>query len=535
MQELFHKDLKRNALLGLSKTITNENLRCITINIYRNHSIEPILSVISPFLAHCGLWADCNIGSYDDSLSFDNFSTADLELIFIDTERYKGESKVYILERMQYLRDKSNAPIVVLLLGLDSIESIKSNISNCFIFSLESLLSNLEFDNIFDLTKFEITATRLSNSACLALAQVLGLSIIPSLFLPHLKAIVLDLDNTLYSGVLGEDGIDNIILTPEHKALQTKILEYKKQGYLLALASKNEEIDVKNLFASRKDFVLQWSDFSCHKVNWNPKKDNLIEIAKRFNIGLDSLLFIDDNIAEIQNTAPLKIQSILATNPSEVLRILDIFPRLRKLKVNTEDFLRANDIEANIAREALKELSTQEYFSNLQIQLTFSIDESSHKERIAQLLNKTNQFIANYTRPSEAQVSKWLNQDEYCIITISMQDKLSDSGIIGIIIGEYKNAQCHIQDITISCRALGRKLETLMLHYAFSLIYEAFCKRFGKIEKHIVLHYQKGERNAPFLSTLQELSQDLQSNTALIPIIKPDTQGLHILVKGVMQ
>lgn len=526
--EVFKKDLKRNKLLALSKNLHLNNPKKIIINIYRNHSIEPILSVINPFLCYCNIEAQYNIGSYDDSLSFDNIKQADLELVFIDFANYKQANSDYIIERLRYLREHSKAHILVLLVGLDT-KKYKNEIPNCFIFHIEDLLQELD---IFDLAKFEITATRLSNNACLRLAQILGLSIIPSLFLPNLKAIIIDLDNTLYSGILGEDGIENIILSKEHKALQEKILSYKKQGYLLAIASKNEEIDVKKLFELRDDFILKWSDFDCHKINWNDKAKSLVEIAKTFNIGLDSLLFIDDNIAEIESISPLQIKNILATSPSEVLRILEIFPQLRKLQISKEDSLRSIDIEANTKRETLKELSPKDYFSQLEINLDFSRDNLDHALRIHQLLNKTNQFISNYTRPSQIQVQEWLEKDEYCIITISMKDKLSDSGIIGIVVGKYKDKQCVIYDIVISCRALGRKLESIMLYYAFYLIADIFTKRFNIVEKNLILYYKKGERNSPFLQTLQQLSTNIKEDSALITITKPDIQGLSISIQG---
>ncbi|WP_343353549.1 hypothetical protein V3I05_10215 [Helicobacter mastomyrinus] len=161
-------------------------------------------------------------------------------------------------------------------------------------------------------------------------------------------------------------------------------------------------------------------------------------------------------------------------------------------------------------------------------------------------MNKTNQFIASYTRPTLPQAQEWLDSKHFCVLSIAMSDRLSDSGIIGIIIGEYKEAQkeIHIIDIVVSCRVLGRRLETLMLNYAFYLITENLSPSIKDSKKRestshsVFLHYQKGERNAPFLQTLSQLAhlskehythlQPMSAQTISIPITKPDMQGLHI-------
>lgn len=551
--QIFSPNLKRSELLALSKKINFTQIKEININIYRNHAFEPIESVIAPFLHYAGFRANFTYGDYDESLSFNpNINTnSNLAIIFLDLARYKLSEADFIafLQERAALQDKLKTPLLILLLNSNSLSSktiahslqpLKT--SQIYTFSCDELFTHYlslsllnPMSTLLDESKESIAGTRLSNAATLILAQILGLKLIPSLLLPNLKAIVLDLDNTMYNGILGEDGIDNIELTPTHKALQNAILELKKQGYLLAIASKNEKSDVKRLFETRVDFPLKWSDFDAIEAHWDTKDKSLQNIAKAFNIGLDSMLFIDDNLAEIESTKHTQVKQIHAQNPQSTIFTLFLFPQLTKLRISTEDALRANDIKANAMRESLESLSDKEYFHNLKIELEFAINPKTNAQRIYELMNKTNQFIANYTRPTQAQVQEWLDSKNHCVISIAMRDRLSDSGIIGIIVGEKKDREIHILDIVVSCRALGRRLESIMLFNAFALIAQSL----QDTQKAVLLHYQKGERNKPFLQTLQTLQgvdlQNLSKSSLSIPLQSPSTEGLTILISKEQQ
>lgn len=552
--QIFSPNLKRSELLALSKKINFTQIKEININIYRNHAFEPIESVIAPFLHYAGFRANFTYGDYDESLSFNpNINTnSNLAIIFLDLARYKlseADFIAFLQERASALQDKLKTPLLILLLNSNSLSSktiahslqpLKT--SQIYTFSCDELFTHYlslsllnPMSTLLDESKESIAGTRLSNAATLILAQILGLKLIPSLLLPNLEAIVLDLDNTMYNGILGEDGIDNIELTPTHKALQNAILELKKQGYLLAIASKNEKSDVKRLFETRVDFPLKWSDFDAIEAHWDTKDKSLQNIAKAFNIGLDSMLFIDDNLAEIESTKHTQVKQIHAQNPQSTIFTLFLFPQLTKLRISTEDALRANDIKANAMRESLESLSDKEYFHNLKIELEFAINPKTNAQRIYELMNKTNQFIANYTRPTQAQVQEWLDSKNHCVISIAMRDRLSDSGIIGIIVGEKKDREIHILDIVVSCRALGRRLESIMLFNAFALIAQSL----QDTQKAVLLHYQKGERNKPFLQTLQTLQgvdlQNLSKSSLSIPLQSPSTEGLTILISKEQQ
>ena len=204
-----------------------------------------------------------------------------------------------------------------------------------------------------------------------------------------------------------------------------------------------------------------------------------------------------------------------------------------KNSVNKEDSLRSSDIRANKEREKLLQLQSFEYFENLQIELEFSVDDVDNTQRIYELLNKTNQFIANYTRPSLEQVKLWLALKEYSIVSIAMKDRLSDSGNIAIVIGYKNDYALEIIDWVISCRALGRRLEALLLAKSFEIL----VSNWNIKTQEVFLHYQKGERNMPFLEVLSQISKQTLKDLELQKKIKlaipnPNYQGLKISVGG---
>ena len=164
------------------------------------------------------------------------------------------------------------------------------------------------------------------------------------------------------------------------------------------------------------------------------------------------------------------------------------------------------------------------------MQLEFCINDIDNVERIEELLNKTNQFIANYTRPSLEQVRGWIMDKQYCVVSIAMQDKLSDSGIIGIFVGKSEETHLCLIDLCVSCRALGRKIEDIMLFQSLSLMAD-----YLKVKKeNVKVYYQNGARNAPFLSFLDSLNRESKSeNFVILKVSELDTDGLKINIKEV--
>ena len=208
------------------------------------------------------------------------------------------------------------------------------------------------------------------------------------------------------------------------------------------------------------------------------------------------------------------------------LNILEYYPNLLKLTSSKEDVLRTQDIQANQTRnELIKRLSPKEYFEKLEIKLDFYINNKEHIQRITELLNKTNQFILTYARLTLTQVEE--AQNNGVVITINMSDKLSDSGIIAILVANKSSEGfINLQEMTVSCRALGRNLENIMLPKMFEL-----ANQHLNGNGNILINYKKGPRNMPAINWLMDLTKQtlLEEGQILYDIPKNiDTEGLKI-------
>ena len=516
MNALFQESLKRELLLALPPV---QAQRTLTVAVHRNHSFELVASVLNAFLGLSRVQAEFIYSEYDDSLNATALPTkVDMHLVWLDATRYATPNfPAWLASRIAALKEACLAPVLVACCGLPGANAGAPlpAMADVLYVDCNTLLAHMG-EKAFDTRLAPFTGTRLSNAACLALARELGTHFMPALFFPPLKALVLDLDNTLHAGVLGEDGIQGV---QPHTALQTFIKELAGKGFLLALASKNEEEDVKALFAARNDYPLRWEDFAVCMVNWQPKADNIQRIAAALNIGLDAMLFVDDNPGErlhVARTLPA-VHVLAADSPEETLAALRYYPGLFKTTVLAEDALRSADIQANAQRSRMQQrLSAEEYLRELGITLHLEANPAHHAGRIGELLHKTNQFILAYARPSQAEVADYLAGGQRCVVTASMKDALSDSGLIAVLMARnVENALC-LDEVVVSCRALGRGIEDGMLKHMLALAGERL--QAGPV---VHIHYRTGPRNAPGLAWLQALAPALlqEQGRVLLPAL----------------
>lgn len=465
------------------------------ISVYRNHSFEMVEHTIKPYLDYADIKAEFIYSDYDDSLTFLNLDiSSDLLILWVDFSRYNTNNmEDFIHQRIEYL--KTIYKKTILFVPFES--NIQYSDNQVVTYSLEKIKQFLG-EKYTDERLEAYSGTKMSPSALLMVSKDLGLNYIPSLLKTTLKGIVVDLDNTLYKGVLGEDGIQNLILTPSHIALQEKLKTLSQQGFFLCIASKNEQKDVFEMFNERKDFPLQLNDFTKICANWNSKASSITTITEYLNINEDSLIFIDDNLGElvsVKNEHP-NIHLIHADeNAQKTLDVLSNYPRLLKFNIAKEDAIRKSDTQANETRSKLfKTLSKEDYLKDLQLQLTFTINDKNNINRISELSNKTNQFIFNYARYSVSEVENLISSKNSCVVTVSLKDRLSDSGIIGVVAVRKNNQGCLLEECFVSCRALGRGLDEVIVLGAISF---ALKKLDSKKLKILI---QKGERNAPALN-----------------------------------
>ncbi len=506
LQELvFEKSLNRNDLYSYENVSKNK----FRIAIYRNHSFELIEHTINLYLDYADINADFVYSDYDDSLSFLNLDlTADLVIVWVDLTRYKTENvNEFIKERLDYLSSVYKKQILFVPFG----ENLKIEKSNIITYDL-SKIENKFGDKFTDLRLEPFSGTKLSPKAQMEISKDLGLKYIPSCLMTPIKAVIFDLDNTLYKGVLGEDGWQGVELTEGHKKLQEKIVELSKQGFFICIASKNEEQDVIEMFNKRNDFPLKLENITKLCVSWNSKADSISEIQKFLNIGIKDMLFVDDNMGEIASVKTVHpiINVILAKDNADMtLNILENYPRMLKLNINYEDSIRKQDTQANEQREQLKNtLSKEEFLKTLKMELTYGINKKAQIKRISELANKTNQFICSYKRYSENEVEEIMEDKNSLIITVSLKDKLSDSGIIGVLVFRNKTDYVDIEEAFISCRALGRGIDENIVLYPIQRALEEFR------QTRVKFNFTKGERNKPAETFIDEYLAEYKNSVA---------------------
>jgi FkbH-like protein len=299
------------------------------------------------------------------------------------------------------------------------------------------------------------------------------------------KCLVLDLDNTLWGGVIGDDGLPGIKLgagQAEGEAFQqfqVYVKALKERGILLAVASKNEPENALLPFRQHPDMVLKESDIACFVAGWEPKDRSLRLIAQRLNIGLDSLVFFDDNPAErslVSGSLPDVTVIDVPPDPSLFVQALDRANVFDILSMTDEDQLRADFFQDNRAREELgaSTASYDDFLQKLEMRAVVEPVTTQNLARVAQLINKTNQFNLTTRRMTEAQVGALVADADAYTSTIRLDDKFGANGLISVVIGTVKSDTLVIENWLMSCRVLKRGVEFLEMERLLE-----FCRNRG--------------------------------------------------------
>jgi FkbH-like protein len=288
------------------------------------------------------------------------------------------------------------------------------------------------------------------------------------------KCLVLDLDNTLWGGVIGDDGVEGINLNPSHAVgeafigFQHYVKKLKERGVILAVCSKNDESDAKLPFENHPDMVITMNDISCFIANWDDKPSNLRNIASQLNIGLDSIVFFDDNPVERDMVKQFIPEIEVIDVPTDPAYYIDALYRAMCFEwpqLTEEDLTRT---ESFVCERKRTELSLQAedydgYLKSLEMKVTIGYVTPMELSRFTQLINKTNQFNLRTQRYSEAAVSQMMqDRDRYALIHISLEDKFSKYGIISCVIVEKMDAIAFINTWLMSCRVLKRGIENVV-------------------------------------------------------------------------
>ena len=347
------------------------------------------------------------------------------------------------------------------------------------------------------------------------------------------KCLVLDLDNTLWGGIVGEAGASGVKVEkgdPEGEAyldFQLAVRHLKQRGIIIAISSKNNEDDALEVFTKRPDMPLNKDDFTIRRINWEHKHKNVQEIADALNIGTDSLVFMDDNPVEcgmMREMLP-EVKTIqLTSDPSGHANSLRSLNEFEKLILTEEDRVKNEHYRQNIQREECKRKvgSLNDFFMSLETTVVISKANEDNIARVHQLFNKTNQFNLTTKRYSITEVQTFLTAEDWELTVTRVSDRFGDSGLVGLCLIKLNNKSAVIDSFILSCRVMGRGVETAMMNRIKT---DFILSR--KVER-LIADYYPTKKNIPVQSFYDQqgftLIQDLENGGKRYELRSKNTQ-----------
>ena len=333
------------------------------------------------------------------------------------------------------------------------------------------------------------------------------------------KCLVLDLDNTLWGGILGEDGVDGIKIGETYPGncflfFQEYIFQLHKNGIILAVCSKNNEKDVLDLWNNNPYIKIRQEQLATYRINWNNKADNIREIAEELNIGLDSLVFVDDNPTERELVRQMLPQVCVPEFPQKPYLLPEFIKDLTDnyfsiYQLTQEDIAKTKQYKENAERKQFQNCFTDfnSYLRNLEIKLTVEQLSDLNIARFAQLTQKTNQFNLTTKRYTEADIRNFSNNGAW-VYGLRVEDRFGDNGLTGLVIIIKNKEFAEIDTLLLSCRILGKNIEIAFLQYVLMKI-----KKEG-IET-IKASYVKTLKNSQVENFYEKMGFEIENNSEI--------------------
>lgn len=364
---------------------------------------------------------------------------------------------------------------------IESIENINrslrdkfKNNNQIFLFDYDSFCSRLGKDHTLDYKMYYLGDIKLKPQFISGLCEDY-MRYIHALASLTKKCIVLDLDNTLWGGVIGESGMDGIHLGPTTEGrpfveFQQTLLSLFNRGVILAINSKNNPEDALEVIRSHPYMVLRENHFAAMRMNWNNKVENMRSLAQELNIGLDSFVFLDDdhmNREMMNEFLPEVTVADMPADPALYVKMLMNLNLFDSLALTEEDRNKGKMYLADKKRRELVENTTDltEYLKMLDITVNIEKAGKENIPRISQLTQKTNQFNTTTRRYTEEAITNFVQSNKFLVVSIRVLDKFGDNGLTGLAIVEKENDKWRIDTFLLSCRILGRRAEETLLAY----------------------------------------------------------------------
>jgi len=347
-------------------------------------------------------------------------------------------------------------------------------ISDCVFFDVDALAARYgrgrwRDTRLFLCSRLEVSA---ANFEVYARGLVRSINV---LYKAPRKVLCTDLDNTLWGGVLGEEGVDGIVTGSTYPGTsyfgyQQFLKQISSRGILLAAVSKNDEEGVREVFKARSaDLALTLNDFAALKINWNEKVQSLRELARELSLGLDSFVLVDDNPVECEAVRQrLPEVAVIEAPVDEPWRLLEMLAEqtfFDALRVTEDDRNRLNEYKAQAQRAELESAAggREEFLASLGIVCTFASATQAPMSRAVQLLAKTNQFNVTTRRHSAAEVEEFASAQGGQAVVVRVRDRFGDAGVVGLALARNEGDTCRIDSFLLSCRVIGRGIETALL------------------------------------------------------------------------
>ncbi len=501
----------------------SKDMRPVKVAILRNITIEPIIPYIKYFCFRAGLKADIYIGGYDnvmqeilnaDSALFRfkpdivvlclkmDILSEKLQKRFTEMGSNEIKNEVertvdYIRQAIHGIRKKNNVMVLVhnyetpvfpsfgildyqdRAKQINTFRTINLNLvdlihqyQNVYIVDIDLLQSIIGYNNFIDKRYWHIGKAPYSREALETIANEYTKFIKAKNGKNH-KCLVLDCDNTLWGGIIGEDGIDKIKIGKTYPGsayleFQQAILNLYHRGVILAICSKNNKEDVLDVLENHDGMLLREKHFAKYKINWADKVTNINEIAKELNIGLDSMVFIDDSQYEtdmVKKYLPMVEVINLPKDPTGYRDLLSSSGLFDSLAFSAEDRKR-NQLYKDESRrkEMIPQFSNlDDYFKYLEMEVIICSTDKSSIDRVVQLIKRTNQFNMTTKRYAESDIINFINSDEYEVIHLRLKDRFGDMGIVGVAILNSAGDDFLIDTFLLSCRVIGRGVEDVFL------------------------------------------------------------------------
>ncbi|MCK5218435.1 HAD-IIIC family phosphatase [bacterium] len=538
------KNLKYSKILELNKQLGNAlKSNAYNIAVLSNITIHQIKKICEYYLRKEGVNANIKMGDYDNIVQDSiKYSKSNLVIIFwelcniIDGLQYKAE--LFSNGQVDVILEKAKREIDLVLGNLENTSLVlfnqftsipffgrtigETNLNqladllnryvedetpaNVKLVDLEKVIANIGIKNSLDLRYYYSSKALYTIDFFKSYSNYIK-PYIMSANGKNKKAIIFDCDNTLWRGILGEDGFDNIGMSSKTKdgaifsEIQSIALALHNRGILIGLCSKNNPGDVNKVIKSHPDMQLRNEHISINKSNWSDKVTNLLDIATELNIGIESLVFVDDSSFEVNlikqqlpQVTVIQVPERLYDYPRILRENLDLF---YSLSFTVEDTQKAKMYKQQLQREGVKKgyADIEEYLASLELKVRVYVDNENIIPRMSQMTQKTNQFNLTTRRYTEADIGNFIFNPASKVFAFSVVDKFGDSGVTGLCIINVEEKYMQTADIDtflMSCRIIGRNIEYSFMDFLINYLEDIGVRnirgRFIKTPKNEQVH-----------------------------------------------